>query len=70
MLQPRGGSGFALEPFDEIGVEGEREGQDFYGDLTIQLLIPGTEYDRHPPAAKLFGNLVLVPQGVTHHLCV
>ena len=61
-------AGFALEPLDELLVEGERERQDLDRDFALELFLPRLEDDRHAAPPELVEDLVLVLQLLPHEL--
>ncbi len=68
VLELGGRTGLALEPLDELLVEREGERQDLDGDFAIELGFLGLEDDRHPAAAQLVEDFVLLFELLAHHL--
>ncbi len=59
MLELGGGTGFPLEPLDELRVERQREGQHLHRHVALEVTVFRPEDQRHPPATQLLDDLVL-----------
>jgi hypothetical protein len=55
--------GFASEPRQPLRVTGEGVGQDFQGDITIQLRVAGPKHLAHPAFADRRGDFVAAESG-------
>ena len=68
MLELRTEARLALEPLDEVGVEGEGERQHLHRHLALELKVARPVDERHAAAAQLGEDLVLGGQRLAHHV--
>ncbi len=66
MIQRRQGFGFALEASESIGVLGKPLGQDFDGDIAIELGVAGAIHLAHSAFTNFFSNGIR-PNGLSDY---
>ncbi len=68
MLEVRGRAGFALEPLDELRVEGEGKRQHLDRHLALEVPVLGPEHQRHAAAPELLQDFVLCVECFPDHI--